>query len=174
MLTAREGHTATLLPNKKVLIVGGASQFLPTGQVALSSAELFDPSTGNFSATGSMDFQRSAHTATLLPDGRVLIAGGYSGDLSQPFSGTALTAELYDPSTGTFTPSGQMAVPRYGHSATLLNSGKVLIAGGEVVGGYTQSTAELYDPVTGLFTLTGSMTALVPDTLQHFLRMAEF
>ena len=94
MLTARQDHTATLLPNKKVLIVGGVSQILPAGQVVLSSAELFNPSTGSFSATGSMGFQRRAHSATLLPDGRVWIAGGYSGEARVPFSGATATAEL--------------------------------------------------------------------------------
>jgi hypothetical protein len=149
MLTARTEHTATLLPNGKVLIAGGLSQDLLQG---LSSAELYDTSTGSFSPTGSMSVPRSLHTATLLPDGRVLIAGGFKGFVNQTYDATA-TAELYDPDTGIFTPAGQMSVPRSSHTATLLNSGKVLIAGG-VEG----STAELYDPVTG-FTPTGNMTA---------------
>ena len=93
MTTPRYGHTATLLPNGKVLIAGGSSN-------RPASAELFDPVTGTFSATGEMTMGRGFHSATLLPDGRVLIAGG-----SYPAVGTA---ELYDPSTGTFTPTGNM------------------------------------------------------------------
>lgn len=107
-----------------------------------------------------MSVPRVSHTATLLPDGRVLIAGGYAGVANQAFAGATATAELYDPRSGTFTPTGQMSVPRFSHTATLLNSGKVLIAGGERGGPYPEpATAELYDPVTGSFTPTGNMTA---------------
>jgi hypothetical protein len=153
MITQRTGHTATLLTNGKVLIAGGISQLGPNAQ-GLSSAELYDPSAGSFSATGSMSVPRISHTATLLPDGRVLIAGGYAAFANQAF---AATAELYDPDTGTFTPTGRMSAYRYSHTATLLNSGKVLIAGGDVESSHPVS-AELYDPLTGLFTLTGNMT----------------
>ena len=159
MLNRRTEHTATLLPNGKVLIAGGISQF---GQ-GISSAELYDPSTGGFSATGSMSETRISHTATLLPDGQVLIAGGYG---NQGAAVASATGELYNPRTGTFTPTGQMSVPRFSHSATLLNSGKVLIAGGGGGDPYAKTaTAELYDPVTGVFTPTGNMTA---PRSQHF------
>jgi hypothetical protein len=100
-----------------------------------------------------------SHTATLLPDGRVLIAGGYAGYANQALAGASASAELYDPQTGTFTPTGPMSAPRFWHSATLLSNGKVLIAGGDGGGSYSMTaTAELYDPVTGVFTPTGDMT----------------
>jgi Galactose oxidase, central domain len=103
---------------------------------------------GVFVPTGSMTVARYGHTATLLPGGKVLIAGGDDGD------GDGLaSAELYDPTAGTFAITGSMSVKRYSHTATLLPSGKVLVAGGDVSG-----TAELYDPAAGTFTATGNMT----------------
>src|SRR5947209_3830885 len=107
-------------------------------------------SPGTFTATGTMTTARSGHTATLLTNGKVLIAGGNS---QPPFSaGSLATAELYDPATGTFAPTGSMTTPRAGHTASLLPDGKVLIAGG---GNYLNS-AEVYDPDTGKFAPVGN------------------
>ncbi|NMO20668.1 kelch-like protein [Pyxidicoccus fallax] len=143
MAEGRANHTATRLPDGRVLVVGGSSDHLPT-------AELYDPATGTWSATGSMAEHREEHTATRLPDGRVLIVGGWSG------SGHLATAEVYDPATGTFSPTGSMAAPREEHTATLLPDGKVLVVGGWSGSGHLV-TAEVYDPATGTFSPTGSM-----------------
>lgn len=152
MLAARSSHTATPLSNGKVLIAGG---FGTSG--FLASAELYDPSTGAFTATGSMATARAAHTATLLANGKVLVAGGRSDSLSS--TGTR-SAELYDPSTGLFTATGSMVDGRSSHTATLLPTGKVLVAGDSIsVSPFFTATAELYDPMSGAFTQTGSMTA---------------
>ncbi len=141
--TARSSHTATLLPNGKVLVAGGDST---TGLGStLSRAELYDPATDTWTDTGSLTTARSIHTATLLPDGKVLVAGGNLG-----FGPTA-SAELYDPATGTWTPTGNMTSARYDHTATLLPNGKVLVVGSPGV-----VTAELYDPATGTWALTGN------------------
>jgi len=150
LVVSRSHHTATLLPNGKVLVAGGISGRDPvsSGQVPLASAELYDPGSGTFSATGSMATPRMGHTATLLPNGKVLIAGGGDGHNSVYDS-----MELYDPTTGTFTATGGMTVSRFLHTATLLLNGKVLLAGGYT----TNGAAELYDPTTGTSTATGSM-----------------
>src|SRR5687767_5879890 len=98
---------------------------------------------GRFLPTGAMHEARSGHTATLLPDGRVLIAGGWS-ESSAPRD----SAELYDPQSGTFASAGRLHAPRSVHSATLLADGRVLIAGGYGPGAVAQSSTELFDPAT--------------------------
>jgi len=107
-----------------------------------------DPS---FSATGGLAELRDSHTATLLPDGNVLIAGGNNINI-----GPVESSELYDPSTGIVRPAGNLRFPRRDHSATLLRNGRVLVAGG-MVGADSTATAELYDPARGTFSLTGEM-----------------
>jgi WD40 repeat protein len=153
MVTPRSGHTATLLPSGKVLVAGGES-----ANVAMASAELYDPNTRTWTVTGPMVTPRSGHTATLLPSGKVLVAGGGTG--------VNASAELYDPATGTWTVTGNMVVSRALHTATLLPDGRVLVAGGSDVtkplgiGGSPEivATAELYDPRSGTWSATGSMS----------------
>jgi WD40 repeat protein len=181
MRTPRSGHTATLLPDGKVLVAGGgcnhhgdcnAGSFLDN----LTSAELYNPKTGTWSATGSMRFGRQYFTATLLGDGDVLASGGFSS-CDDDFCSDNRQAELYDPKTGTWSATGSMHVAREQFTATLLTDGDVLVAGGLNEGGFggngkTYSEAELYDPKTGSWTVTGSMSeprygqaaALLPTT----------
>jgi WD40 repeat protein len=150
MSAGRTGHTATLLQSGKVLMAGG-DPCLFDGfyyeNCPLSSAELYDPVAGTFAATGKMSVTRVSHTATLLSNGKVLVAGGHDA-----------SAELYDPTSGKFAATGSMSVGRSSHTATLLANGKVLIAGGQNVSG-TLATAELYDPNSGTFIATGTMAA---------------
>jgi large repetitive protein len=151
MSTGRGEHTATLLRDGEVLIAGGTSY---------SRYELYDPSTGKFRPTGSIvissDFQRLLLTATLLADGRVLVAGGTDNAVPGHFGGFR-DAETYDPETGLFTATSEMLVARSAHTATMLPTGKVLVAGGSS-STVVHASAELYDPSQGVFTATGSMT----------------
>ena len=159
MKFARYYHTATLLPNGRVLVAGGAF----ASYTAIPSAELFDPATGTWTLTGPMAIARQSHTATLLPNGKVLVAGGTGDHGGQPInSGQLSSAEIYDPASGIWSSTGAMVTNRAGHSATLLASGQVLVAGG---GGfvsqyswYVLSSAELYDPVSGRWSATGEMS----------------
>jgi WD40 repeat protein len=130
----RELHTATLLPNGKVLVTGGYNS-----NGYLSSAELYDPASGSWSLALPMGTARFYHTATLLPNGKVLVAGG---------NGAEPAAELYDPATGTWTPTGDLITKRDSHSATLLPDGGVLVAGGYGAAAYTGAT-EFYNPAAG-------------------------
>ncbi|MEO6058818.1 MAG: kelch repeat-containing protein, partial [Candidatus Limnocylindria bacterium] len=147
----RDGHTATLLPDGKVLVTGGSMGY--SGEL-LASAELYDPGSGTWTATGSMAEARSGQTATLLPDGKVLVAGGFSGGDS---GSTLASAELYDPGSGFWSATGNMIEGHSGHTATLLPDGKVLVAGSYVNSGDPLASVELYDPGSGSWTATGDM-----------------
>ena len=155
MITRRYLHTATLLNDGRVMIVGGQT-IQGTDFKNLSSAELYDPLTGSFSATGSMSTPRRWHTATLLADGRVLIVGGISGPTNRD---RQASAEIYDPATGEFSSTGQMSIARVFHTATRLADGRVLIAGEYQDQGSPSviASAEIYDPDTGTFLATGAM-----------------
>ncbi|MFO1413942.1 MAG: kelch repeat-containing protein [Burkholderiales bacterium] len=145
MSIPRAEHTATLLPNGKVLIVGGVNYQVSGGaqvSTVLGSAELFDPVTGVWSSAGSMSTVRHYHSAVLLGNGKVLVIGGYSS------SNVLASAELYDPSTNSWSIAGQMQKAHGGGPATVLNNGKVLIVGG--------NTAELYDPANNTWSYAAS------------------
>lgn len=143
--TGRSGHIAILLPNGKVLVAGG---FNRTGFPisVISSAEIYDPATGTWSSTGALNTGRRSHTATLLPNGKVLATGGTNDP------NILASAELYDPAAGTWSLTGNLKAPRVGHTATLLANGKVLVAGSSL------DSAELYDPVTGAWNSAGQLS----------------
>jgi hypothetical protein len=155
--TARWLHTATLLSNGQVLIVGG----LNDQENSLASAELYNPATESFTPTGNLETARADHTATLLSNGMVLISGGIyvnSGNVT-----LLASAELYNPATGTFTyTTGSMNEARDG-TAALLNNGQVLMASGDLSFS-NPATAELYNSATGTFTLTGNLFYPVDTT----------
>ena len=151
MAAARFHHAAVLLSTGRVLIVGGIER----NGVMQPSAELFDPATGNFTATGKPLAQHGwGVTATLLQNGKVLVTGGSTGCDSPCFTASA---ELYDPATGTFASTGKMTVPRAEARAVLLRTGEVLLVGGNPVTGRNPVlSAELYHPSTGAFTSIGA------------------
>jgi hypothetical protein len=140
-------HTATVLPNGKVLVAGGFSSSCCT---PVNTAALYDPSTRTWANTGSLATLRYHHTATLLNSGMVLVVGGTSD------TAFLASAELYDPATGEWTETDSLTQGRRRHMATLLADGRVLVAGGEVSSTVIAS-AEIYDPATGAWTDTGSM-----------------
>jgi WD40 repeat protein len=161
MHTARGGATATLLKDGKVLIAGGGSVATFLNESAYASAELYDPSTGKFTKTGSMAAARAKATAIRLSDGRVLIAGGEgcpgsahcanAGNGANPAIADLVSAEIYDPTTGKFTRTGSMTGVTQVAEDALLPDGKVLIVGQD------NSSAQLYDPATGKFVHAGKV-----------------
>lgn len=160
MIHARQNHTATLLPDGTVLVAGGnGSQYVPGMGwfLPIASAELYHPATGTWSQTGSLAIAREGATATLLKDGQVLVAGGV--DCTPSSCTNVAGAELYDPSTGTWTPTGNMVVAMGGQEgATLLPNGQVLVVGGCCdATGNSFANAELYDPNSGQWHPTASM-----------------
>jgi N-acetylneuraminic acid mutarotase len=156
MTTSRTGQSATLLPDGKVLVAGGFNaSFLP-----VSSAELYNPATGKWAATGSMSTPREGHDATLLPNGDVLVTAGVET--------AGVFSELYNPATGQWSTAtgglqacGTATECRFGSSAALLGTGKVLVTGGLAGTNSnpgTTNAAILYNPATNSWTTTGSMT----------------
>jgi len=142
----RQAHTATLLSDGRVLVTGGWLGSFRNSEIT-STCEIYDPSTGQWSRVGDMGAPRIGHTATALPSGKVLVAGGanISGDLP--------SAELFDPATGQWTPTSNLNDPRGDHTATLLPNGNVLVAGGVAEGDDSitrvVTRTEIYDTATG-------------------------
>ncbi|MGH8171749.1 MAG: Kelch repeat-containing protein [Rhodanobacteraceae bacterium] len=165
MTSKRALQGAALLPDGKVLVVGGISDF----GVFVATAELFDPATDTFSLTGSPIDARMRPTTVGLADGRVLVLGGLGGDGGSTYF---TTAEIYDPATGKFTATGELSTRRYVASAALLEDGRVLVAAGFNRDDGPLLTAEVYDPATGKFTATGSLST--PRTeAKAVLRLAD-
>lgn len=154
MAAPRHGHAAVLLPQGKVLVCcGWDDDDTPT------PAELYDPATGTWTATGTPRWTHRGSPAVLLPTGQVLVAGGASSGGGTEAGGLVIAeAELYDPATGAWSPTGSLRIPRALHSATLLQSGQVLVAGGMRRWLGTESgieEAERYDPATGAWVPAG-------------------
>ena len=144
-LPRREGQTATLLSDGRVLVAGGRSE----ASIPRAAAELYDPASGTWTRTQSMGAARHGFTATLLLSGKVLVAGGTGPN------GTLSSAELYDPASGTWSATGSMAYARTFHTATLLPNGNVLVVGGDGA----SATAELYDPASGSWSTAAPMAS---------------
>lgn len=143
----RADHVAILLDDGRVLVVGG----LGPGWTFLATAELFDPVTGRFARTGAMAVARQSHVGARLADGRVLVVGGHRGRRTEMV--LYASAEVYDPATGRFQPTGALKTRRHKHDAVLLPDGRVLVTGGSDQRDYrgVYDSSELYDPVTGGF-----------------------
>ncbi|MBP8242252.1 MAG: hypothetical protein KAX36_07730 [Thermoflexales bacterium] len=147
MGTPRAAHTATLLADGRILIVGG----FRGNEETIGEAELFDPALGAFRLLGPMLDPRVGHTATRLQDGRVLIVGGWSNHQRVD------TVEIFDPATETFKRLGRLNGPRADHTATLLADGRVLIAGGFEARNAPRAVAEVFDPRANIFTPVGAL-----------------
>lgn len=147
---ARSGQAATLLPSGKVLVTGGC-QFKFGTTICSNAAFLFDPTTGDAPATGTFADARAFHTSTLLPNGRVLIAGGATSTIPDGSPPSVLSAEVYDPVAGTFSAAGTLATSRIEANAVVLPSGDVLVTGSET------GSDILAMPVTSSFAVAPSL-----------------
>ena len=163
LVTPRSYHTLTLLADGTALLVGGSNSGINKNTLGLgiiNNAEIYDPVTNNWSATASLSVNRYSHTATLLQNGQVLVAGGFGGaDSATTLNG----AELFQPPAGatvaSWTATGSLHKGRYSHTATLLNDGTVLVAGGVDAAGNDIDSSELFDPGTGTWTVVGKLNS---------------
>ncbi len=152
LASARDSHTATLLQDGQVLVVGGYT-YDGSQAFARASAELFDPVTKTWITVGGLTTSRGHHTATLLPNGQVLVVGGIGSNFS-----ALASAELFDPATKTWSPVAGLTIPRGLHTATLLQNGQILVVGGSQPGS-TLASAELFDPTTKIWSTVASLNA---------------
>jgi Kelch motif protein len=155
MVQARAEFGATLLANGNVLVAGGCTKYDLNGCTSVTTkAEIYNPATGAWKATGALRAARHAMTATLLPSGNVLVAGGASAA-----SDALSSSEIYDPTMKVWTLGAKMMQARSDYASIMLGTGKVLFTGGENINGVSISKAELYNPSSRTFTATGIMTA---------------
>jgi hypothetical protein len=153
MLTARAYFGVAKLSTGKILVAGGCTTFNANGCAAVTAkAEIYDPSTGKWTSTGSLAVARASFSLTALPNGKVLAAGGETAGTD----GLA-SCELYDPTTGKWSLTGKLNVARGEHQAALLATGNVLIAGGVNTSGVSTAKSELYNSTTGTWASTGSL-----------------
>lgn len=153
MVTARERHTCTLLPDGRLVVIGGNTSPNYDYSIPTGSIEIYDYTTNQWSNGGTLAIARQNHTATLLTDGTILITGGYIG------SDRTGSVEIYDPSTQTCRSAAPLLLARHDHSATLLQDGRVLVTGGRSGGAGSDyfSESEIYDPSTNIWQVTGNM-----------------
>ncbi|QIK66372.1 hypothetical protein G7072_08375 [Nocardioides sp. HDW12B] len=147
LATPRLSHTATLLGDGTVLVVGGSDGTEGSGY--LKRTETFDPATGLWTNAGPLSVGRAGHTATLMGDGKVLVTGGFTD------SGTLATSEVYDPATRTWSRTASLSAPRKWHDATALSDGRVLVAGGQ-----SNTGTEVYSPVTKTWRAAGALATV--------------
>jgi N-acetylneuraminic acid mutarotase len=159
MSMPRTLHTATLLHDGEVLVAGGATRYTGGQGTVTSSAEIYDPKADAWHAAASMSVARYIHSATRLGNGHVLVVGGWAFTTS--FDASLETAEVYDPASNGWTPTGSMAAGRARFSLVSLNDGRLLAAGGVGPTYHMLATAELWDPGTGHWQATGSLGAAV-------------
>ncbi len=152
MHQTRVNHTPTRLRDGRILVTGGFDS-RDEGQT-LASGEIYDPAADRWTPIAPMGGTRMGHTASLLPDGRVLVAGGYR---NRPAQAILATAEIYDPRTNGWTPAPALAVARAGQTSTTLRDGQILLAGGSGADGRPLASAERYDPRAGRWSPAGSM-----------------
>ncbi len=155
LAVARAGHGAVLLSSGKVLVAGGCTSQCLGGNTA--TAELYDPTKGSWSKTGSMATARVYFGMVVLPAGNVLAVGGCTGQNSNGCTGVTAAAETYDPTTGKWTQASTMHAARGSFTATLMSDGKVLVAGGINAKGNPIKSCERFDPVSGSWTVTGQL-----------------
>ena len=164
MGTSRRHSQVYPLPNGRILVVGGTDTTGLDGAASsfYATAEIYDPATGTWSATGSLTTGgRVLHITSALPDGRILITGGWNG------SAALSSAEIYNPATGAFSATGSMTTARANHRQRILFDGRVLITGGFDSGGTPIASAEIYNPTTGTFSATAGPMAAARSA--HFM-----
>ena len=140
-----------------MLVAGGDDGKGGEDSSPLNTAELYDPHSGTWSVTGNLNDALEVHTATLLQDGKVLVAGGCPEGHCQDYTASA---DVYDPKTETWSSTGSLNKPRSRHALTMLPNGDVLVSGGDGQSSpfFKLSAAEIYNPVTGLWSTTGNLS----------------